>query len=101
MAVNEALKGLKAPPLVDGEFNQQSYFDWMDTNQYWPYQLTYEEYKDWIDSRSTLDNSVFARIDQQHLRLTQLRHWFFSVEQRLKEYNDLSDEVLKDYNKRK
>jgi len=101
MAVNQVMKGLEKPPLVDGEFNQQAYFDWMDTNEYWPYQMTYESYRDWIDNRSPLSNSVFARVDQQHLRLTKLRYWFFSVEQRIKNYNDVSETVLEDYNKRK
>lgn len=97
-----SLKGLEKPPLADDKFCVHSYHKWMDDNQYWPWQMTFNKYKDWLDARSKpLSDNVFTRLDQQELRLTNLKHWFFSVEQAIKSGKNVSQEVIEDYNKRK
>jgi len=98
----ESFKGLESPPLVNGQFCVHTYHKWMGDNQYWPYQMTFTQYKEWLDARAKpLSDNVFVRLDQQDLRLTNLKHWFFSVSQAISSGKDVSSEVIEDYNKRK
>lgn len=95
------LKGLKAPPLVDGKFCIHTYREWMTVNKYWPWQMTFDQYKQWLDDHSKpKSDNLFVRLDQDQIRLSNLKHWFFSVQQAFNSGLQVSLVVLEDYNTR-
>ena len=95
------LKGLQAPPLVDGKFDIGMYRQWMTVNEYWPWMLLYADYREYLYNTSRpLSEDVFVRVDQMSIRMTQLKHWFDCIKIRIERGEVVPDKVLKDYQER-
>lgn len=98
---DEELKGLEKPPLVDGKFCLSTYRRWKTVNKLWPWDMTYEQWRDWNEKTSTpLSDNIYVRADQQLIRLSNLKHWFEAIEGRIRQGYEIDPVVLADYKAR-
>lgn len=98
---DEDLKGLDSPPLVNGKFCISTYKQWKTVNKLWPWNMTYEQWKQWNEKHSpALSDNVYVRADQQMVRLSNLRHWFDAIGERIKQGYEIDPVILEDYKNR-
>ncbi|MNQ55265.1 hypothetical protein D3C85_693530 [compost metagenome] len=98
---DDQLRGLTAPPLVDDKFCVSTYKQWKTVNKLWPWDMTYDQYRQWLDSTAKLlSDNPFIRADQLRIRLSMLKHWFDAIEQAIKDGREVSEEVIADFNNR-
>jgi len=98
---DEDLKGLDSPPLINGKFCISTYNQWKTVNKLWPWNMTYEQWKQWNEKHSpALSDNVYVRADQQMVRLSTLRHWFDAIGERIKQGYEIDPVILEDYKNR-
>ena len=98
---DEQLTGMEKCPLVNDAFCIDTFRRWKTINKLWPWDMTYEEWKQWNDKHSpALSDNVYVRVDQQLVRLSNLRHWFDAIARRISDGHDIETRVLEDYKAR-
>lgn len=97
---DEDLKGLSAPPLINGQFCIHTFRQWRTVNKLWPWEMTFEQWRDWNDNTMKLSDNPYVRADQETIRLTNLMHWFHAIEERIRQGGEIDPIVLADYKAR-
>ena len=98
---DEELVGMESSPLVDGKFCLDTYRRWKTVNKLWPWDMTYEQWRDWNEKTMLpLSDNIYIRAEQQLIRLSELKHWFYAVGERIKRGYEIDPIVLEDYKNR-
>ena len=98
---DEDLKGLDSSPLVNGKFCISTYNQWKTVNKLWPWNMTYDQWRDWNEKTSTpLSDNIYVRAEQQLTRLSNLKHWFYAIGERIKLGYEIDPVILEDYKNR-
>ena len=84
----EQLKGLEKPPLVNGKWDKQVWWQWATVNKKHPWLMLYADWKKHCEPMKTKDYSLY---------LSELEYWFRSIEYRLEEGEILEDIIYSDY----
>ena len=99
--MNSKLKGLNAPPLVDGRFCIDTYREWMTVNNKWPWKMKYDDYKKHLDKDNmTTGGPLWETYNRNLARLCRLKEWFYQVGRAIDCGYDVPEEVIKDYKRR-
>lgn len=95
---DDQLLGLKECPLVNGAFCIDTYRRWKTVNKLWPWDMTYEQWKQWIEETSTpLSDNPYVRAEQQLIRLSNFKQWFYAIKRRIENGDEIEESIYMDY----